>query len=85
MRRKKAKKQGHYCLVYDREGRCTWETPTSAMNGGPMQIVEVVTKADRKEYLVFKGYGHLLSHYGRGGTSGQGITGKGFMAWSVLS
>lgn len=76
MRRKKAKKQGHYCLVYDREGRCTWETPTSAMNGVPMQIVEVVTKADRKEYLVFKGYGHLLSHYGRGGTSGQGITGK---------
>ena len=52
MRRKKAKKQGHYCLVYDREGRCTWETPTSAMNGVPMQIVEVVTKADRKEYLV---------------------------------
>ena len=53
MRRKKAKKQGHYCLVYDREGRCTWEAPTSTMNGVPMQIVEVVTKAARKEYLAY--------------------------------
>ena len=45
--------QGHYCLVYDREGRCTWEAPTSTMNGVSMQIVEVVTKAARKEYLSY--------------------------------
>lgn len=45
--------QGHYCLVYDREGRCTWEAPVSTMNGISMQIVEVVTKAARKEYLAY--------------------------------
>lgn len=45
--------QGHYCLVYDREGRCTWEAPVSTMNGVSMQIVEVVTKAARKEYLAY--------------------------------
>ena len=56
--------QGHYCLVYDREGRCTWEAPTSTMNGVPMQIVEVVTKAARKEYLAYlrdMGISYLLT------------------------
>ena len=66
MRRKKAKKQGHYCLVYDREGRCTWEAPTSAMNGVPMQIVEVVTKAAQKEYLAYlrdMGISYLINNF----------------------
>ena len=66
MRRKKAKKQGHYCLVYDREGRCTWEAPTSAMKGCPMQIVEVVTKAARKEYLAYlrdMGISYLINNF----------------------
>ena len=42
---------GHYCLVYDREGKCCWESPATTMNGVTMQIVEVVTKAAPKEYL----------------------------------
>ncbi len=25
--------QGHYCLVYDREGRCTWEAPADCEAG----------------------------------------------------
>lgn len=46
-------KEGHYCFVYDREGRCNWESPTSSMGSVTMQIVEVVTKAARKEYLAY--------------------------------
>lgn len=43
--------EGHYCLVYDREGKCNWENPTSTMSGVTMQIVEVLTKSIRKEYM----------------------------------
>lgn len=42
---------GHYCLIYDREGKCKWNFPTTAMNDVMMQIVEVVTKKAPKEYL----------------------------------
>ena len=42
---------GHYCLIYDREGKCNWDTPTTAMNDISMQIVEVVSRKVRKEYL----------------------------------
>ena len=42
---------GHYCLIYDREGKCNWDSPTTSMNDISMQIVEVVTKRVRKEYL----------------------------------
>lgn len=46
-------KEGHYCFVYDREGRCNWKSPTSSMDSVTMQIVETVTKAARKEYLEY--------------------------------
>ena len=42
---------GHYCLIYDREGKCNWDTSESSMNGVTMQIVEVVSQKARKEYL----------------------------------
>lgn len=42
---------GHYCLIYDREGKCNWDTSESSMNDVTMQIVEVVTKKAPKEYL----------------------------------
>lgn len=42
---------GHYCLIYDREGKCNWDSPMTSMNGVSMQIIEVVTKKVRKEYL----------------------------------
>ena len=42
---------GHYCLIYDREGKCNWDTSESSMNDVSMQIVEVVSHKVRKEYL----------------------------------
>ena len=42
---------GHYCLIYDREGKCNWDSPFSYMNDIKMQIIEVVTKRVRTEYL----------------------------------
>lgn len=41
----------HYCLIYDREGKCNWDTSESSMNDVSMQIVEVVSQKVRKEYL----------------------------------
>ena len=43
--------EGHYCLVYDRNGKCNWDSSTSTMNGVTMQIVEVVSKNVCREYL----------------------------------
>ena len=45
------KEDGHYCFVYDREGKCQWDAPTTAMGDVTMQIVEVVTHNARQEYL----------------------------------
>lgn len=42
---------GNYCFIYDRKGKCNWDSPTTAMNGVTMQVVEVLTKQVRKEYL----------------------------------
>lgn len=43
--------EGHYCLIYDREGKCNWSSPVSVMNDVTMQIIEVLTSNVRKEYL----------------------------------
>lgn len=43
--------KGHYCFIYDRTGKCAWEQPTTEMNGVTMQLVEVLTKQVRPEYL----------------------------------
>ena len=45
------KSDGHYCFVYDREGKCQWDAPITAMGDVTMQIVEVVTHKARQEYL----------------------------------
>lgn len=41
----------NYCFIYDRKGKCSWDSPTTSMNGVTMQIVEVLTKQVHKEYL----------------------------------
>ena len=43
--------KGHYCFIYDRTGKCAWNTSVTQMNGIKMQIVEVLTKQVRPEYL----------------------------------
>ena len=41
--------EGKYLFVFDRHGKCNWD---DAFSGG-MQIVEVLTRTVRKEYLAY--------------------------------